>query len=186
MLSPLPAVSCGCDRAVAAQDSWAAVLLLRLWVSAPWLAGVPHLTLPHAIRAHCAALPLLGSAICCCLGLSCSFLSVFHFLKGNRLTILYQNQHFGLFIPLGEKILFLLQLEQSAALRLGRRQSLELEVLKITGARWPLQTQHISLVPLSVTGFLRRGSRFQLKPEVSRAGGGQGTASDRTETREAA
>lgn len=99
------------------------VLLLRLWVSAPWLAGVPHLTLPHAIRAHCAALPLLASAICCCLGLSCSFLSVFHSLKGSRLTILCQNQHFGLFIPLGEKIFFLLQLEQSAALRLGRRQS---------------------------------------------------------------
>lgn len=44
---------------------------------------------------------------------------MFHFLKGNSLTILYQNQHFGLFIPFGEKILFLLQLEQSAALRLG-------------------------------------------------------------------
>lgn len=162
------------------------VLLLRLWVSAPWLAGVPHLTLPHAIRAHCAALPLLASAICCCLGLSCSFLSVFHSLKGSRLTILCQNQHFGLFIPLREKIFFLLQLEQSAALRLGRRQSLELEVLKITGACWPLQTQLISLVPLSVTAFLRRGSRLQLKPQVCRAGGSQGTACDRTETQKAA
>lgn len=124
MLSSLPAVSCGCVHTVIVL--WlhrSRVLLLRLWVSAPWLAGVPHLTpstpSEHVVQpCHCWEVPFAAA-----LGCPAAFqVWVFQFLQRNRLTILYQNQHFGLFIPLGEKILFLLQLEQSAALRLGRGQ----------------------------------------------------------------
>lgn len=70
MLSPLPAVSCGCDRAVAAQESWAAcaasqalgICTLARWSSpshpstchqstlcSPATAGKCHLLLPWAV-----------------------------------------------------------------------------------------------------------------------------------------
>lgn len=84
----------------------------------------PISTLPHTIRAHCAALPLLGSAICCCLGLSCSFPSVgVSFLQGKQTNNPVSESAFWSFHHFWGKILFLLQLEQSGALRLGRGQS---------------------------------------------------------------
>lgn len=148
---------------------------------------VPISPLPCAVRARRAALALLGSALCCCLGLSCSFPSV-SLLKGKQTTNPASESAFWSLHPFGgKKPLYLLQLEQSAALRLGRGQ-----------AQWSWRcwrslefaglcrhTQR-SLVPLSVTLFLRRGSRFQLKPEVSRARGNQGTACNGTETQKPA
>lgn len=140
--------------------------------------------LPHTIRAHCAAPPLLGSAICCCLGLSCSFPSVgVSFLQGKQTNNPISESAFWSFHPFGGKILFLLQLEQSGAFRLGRGQSQWSwrcwRSLEFAGL---CRHKHISLVPLSVTVFLRRESTFQLRPEVSGAGGNQGTACNRTET----
>lgn len=192
MLSPLPAVSCGCICTVIVlwlhRSPGLCVLLLRLWVSAPWLAGVPHLAPSTCHQSTLCSPATLGK---CHLLLPWAVLQLSEcvslHLKGNRLTILYQNQHFGLFFPLGEKNPFPIAAGAISSPQARQRAvSVELEVLKSTGVCWPLQTQHISLVPLSVTVFLGKGSGFQLKPEVSRAGGSQGTACNRTETRKPA
>lgn len=108
---------------MAAQESWAACAAsqaLGICPLARWSSPSPplHTLSEHVVQPWHYWEVLFAAA----LGCPAAF-PVFHFLKGNRLAILYQNQHFGLFIPLGEKILYLLQLEQSAALRLGRGQS---------------------------------------------------------------
>lgn len=160
------------------------VLLLRLWVAAPWLAGVAHLT--PSIRAHRAALLLLGSAICCCLGLSCSFPSVgVSLLKGKKTNNPVSESAFWCLHPFGGKNPFPVAAGAISSPQAWQRAvSVELQVLEI-----PLLAfadTPISLVPLSVTVFLRRGSRFPLKPEVSRARGNQGTAHNGTETQKPA
>lgn len=78
--------------------------------------------LPRAMRARRAA---NGTAVCCCLGLSCSFPSVGVSLpKGKQTNNPVSESAFWSFHPFGgKKILFLLQLEQSASLRLCKGQS---------------------------------------------------------------
>lgn len=60
--------------------------------------------LPSAIRAHHAALPLLGGAICCCLGLSCSFPSEgVSLLKGKQTNNPVSESAFRSLHPSGGK-----------------------------------------------------------------------------------
>lgn len=174
-----------CDRAVAAQESCAASQALGICTLARWSSPSHPF---HTIRARCAALPLLGSAICCCLGLSCSFPSVgVSVLTEKQTNNPVSESAFRSLHPFGGKNPLPIAAGAISSPQAWQRAvSVELEVLEITGVCWPLQTQHISLVPLSVAVFLRRGSKFQLKPEVSRARGNQGTACNRTETREPA
>lgn len=143
--------------------------------------------LAHAVRARRAALALSGSAVCCCLGLSCSFPSV-SLLKGKQTSNPVSESAFWSLHPFGGK-------KSSIYCSWSNQQPSGLAEGSLSGAggsgdHWSLlafaDTQHVSLVPLSVTLFLRRGSRFQLKPEVCRARRDQGTACNGTETQKPA
>lgn len=107
-----------------------------------------HTPSEHVVQpCHCWEVPFAAA-----LGCPAAFqVQVFHFLKGNRLTILYRNQHFGLFIPLGEKKSYCSgSNQQPSGLAEG-----SLHGAGGAGDHWSLlasaDTQHISLVPLSVT-----------------------------------
>lgn len=89
--------------------------------------------LAHAVRACRAALALLGSAVCCCLGLSCSFPSV-SLLKGKQTSNPVSESAFWSLHPFGGKNpLSIAAGAISSPQAWQRAVSAELEALEITG-----------------------------------------------------